>query len=284
MQLNVQEARESIRKQLAPASDSPSLDAQVLLAHILNKTRAWVMAHPEASLNARQEESLHIALNRLEKGEPLPYILGHWEFYGLDFIVSPAVLIPRPETELLVDYASSWLKVKQNRQLAADIGTGSGCIAVALAANIHDLKLVAADISAAALDIARQNIARHNLTDRIFPVQIDLIQGILPPAHERFDLICANLPYIPQEKLDALKSLRWEPEIALNGGITGTELIQRMLRDVPHILAPGGLLLMEIEASLGVDVCSLVQNALPTAEIQLKTDLAGHDRLVIAKN
>lgn len=284
MQLNVQEARESIRKQLAPASDSPSLDAQVLLAHILNKTRAWVMAHPEASLNARQEESLHNALCRLVQGEPLPYILGHWEFYGLDFIVSPAVLIPRPETELLVDYASGWLKAKQIRRLAADIGTGSGCIAVALAAYIPDLKLVAADISAAALDIARQNIARHNLTDRILPVQIDLIQGILPPTHKRFDLICANLPYIPQEKLDALKSLRWEPEMALSGGITGTELIQRMLRDMPHILAPGGLLLMEIEASLGADVCSLVQNALPTAEIHLKTDLAGHDRLVIVKN
>jgi release factor glutamine methyltransferase len=283
MQLNIQSALEIAHKLLALFSDTPSLDAQVLVADILDKSRAWVMAHPEACLNAAQTETLQQALKRLENGEPLPYILGRQEFYGLDFVVTPAVLIPRPETELLVESALSWLRANPSRRWAADIGTGSGCIASALATNITDLRVAAIDVSWPALEVARQNITRHKLAGRVHPVQIDLLQGIRPAMQKRFDLICANLPYIPQKTLASLDQLRWEPETALHGGRAGTELIQRMLADVPQTIMPDGLLLIEIEASLGAAVTSMVQAALPGAKVLLHTDLAGLDRLIIAQ-
>lgn len=283
MQLNIQAAQEIARKLLAPLSDTPTLDAQVLLAAILGRSRAWVMAHPEGFLDEVQADSFQQAAARLEEGEPLPYILGRREFFGLEFAVTPGVLIPRPETELLVENALGWLHANPKRRLAADIGTGSGCIAIALAANTAHLQVVAVDVSGAALAVARQNIIRHALVERVFPVQLDLLRGLHPTPHRRFDLVCANLPYIPTETLVGLDKLRREPELALHGGQAGTDLIQRMLAGIDNILAPGGRILMEIETSQGTAVTHLAQAALPGADVQLLTDLAGHDRLVIVQ-
>lgn len=283
MQLNNQAAQEIARKLLAPFSDTPNLDAQVLLADLLGKSRAWVLAHPEACLDKEQTESFWQAAARLEEGEPLPYILGRREFYGLEIAVTPAVLIPRPETELLVESALGWLHANPSRRWAADIGTGSGCIAVALAANTADLRVAALDVSGAALAVARQNILQHDLLERVYPLQLNLLKGLRPPLHKRFDLVCANLPYIPETTLVRLDRLRWEPEIALQGGQAGIDLIQRLLTDIHQVIAPRGLLLMEIEASQGAAVTGLVQAALPDADIRLRADLAGHDRLVIVQ-
>jgi release factor glutamine methyltransferase len=279
--LNIWEAQDALRRQLSAVSNSAYLDAQVLLASIIDKPRAWVIAYPEYKLEPSQVESLHRVLDRLESGEPMPYILGQWEFYGLDFIVTPAVLIPRPETELLVDYALNWLRANPDRRRAADVGTGSGCIAIALAANISDLTVVASDISMAALDVARHNIAQHRQEERIHLVQADLLSTVSPSPEKKLDLVCANLPYIPQGTLDILDRLRWEPETALSGGESGTEFIQRLLAVVPLCLNPGGLLLLEIEASQGALVRGLAQEMLTTSIVSLERDLAGHDRLVV---
>jgi release factor glutamine methyltransferase len=283
-QLNIRAALELIRSRQVPWSESASLDAQVLLAHILSRPRSWIMAHLEEILTTNSVNELQRALQRLEKGEPLPYILGHWEFYNLDFYVTPDVLIPRPETELLVEHALHWLAEHPNRRQAVDIGIGSGCIAVSLAANQPDLSMVAVDISWRALQVARRNISRYQLNQRVSLLQSDLAEALLPARpDQRFDLICANLPYIPDGTLESLGKLRWEPQIALTGGASGTILIERLLQRVPDLLSPGGLLILEIESSLGENVRSLVQSTLPQATVQVLPDLAGLDRLVIAQ-
>ena len=162
-----------LRQQLEPYSDTASLDAQVLLAHLLEKPRAWVLAHPEALLTSAQEQSLTQAVERLQNGEPLPYVLGEWEFFGLSFQVTPAVLIPRPETELLVEQALKALQARPHllstasQQLClADIGTGSGCIAISLAVHLPGIQILATDLSNAALQVARLNALRHQVSDR----------------------------------------------------------------------------------------------------------------------
>lgn len=275
----------SIHHQLASISDTASLDAQVLLAHTLHKPRAWVLAHPEATLTPEQEQRLDQAVHRLQDGEPLPYVLGEWEFYGLPFMVTPAVLIPRPETELLVDFALLWLERHPKKlqslseQIAAvDVGTGSGCIAVALAYRLPGLRIIASDLSNPALEVARQNITRHQLAARVCLLQSDLLSAFAPQPI--FQLVCANPPYIPQETLPDLPVYRREPALALDGGQHGMAVIERLLHQAASRLAPDGLLLLEIEASQGQVVTDLAQQVFPSALISLHRDLAGCNRLV----
>ncbi|MGD0612760.1 MAG: peptide chain release factor N(5)-glutamine methyltransferase [Anaerolineales bacterium] len=257
-------------------SETPGLDAQVLLAHVLDRPRAWVMAHPEASLAEAPSRALGALLLRLEAGEPLPYVLGSWEFFGLELEVTPDVLIPRPETELLVETALDWLHQHPDRRLAADIGTGSGCIAVALACHIPDLTVLATDISPVALQVACRNAARHQVEGRVTCLCSDLI-----PEDERgFDLIVANLPYIPSRTLQGLRIYGREPNLALDGGADGLDLIRRLLALVPDRLDAGGMLLLEIEASQGPAVLSLAYDAFGDGQIHLHQDLSGHDRLL----
>ncbi len=271
---------DSIAGRLAGISESAALDAQVLLAHILGHSRAWVFAHPEFELTAEQTCALERAVDRLQAGEPLPYILGHWEFYAADFVITPAVLIPRPETELLVETALAWLRANPGRRLAADVGTGSGCIAISLAAHVESLCILASDISGAALDVARQNARRHGVDDRVHQVQADL----LPATRRPFDLICANLPYIPGAKLAELRVAQWEPRLALDGGADGLVLVEGLLAEARRGLARGGLMLLEIEASQGVSGRELARCAFPGAEVDVMVDLAGHDRLIRIQN
>ncbi|MGC8856145.1 MAG: peptide chain release factor N(5)-glutamine methyltransferase [Anaerolineae bacterium] len=266
-------------------SDTPYLDAQVLLAHIAQQPRSWLLAHPEASLSTPELEKLHQALSRLESGEPLPYVLGHWEFFGLDFVVTPDVLIPRPETELLVERAIGWLQAHANerpRPRVVDVGTGCGCIAIAIATHLPTARLLATDISYPALRIARQNARNSRLHQRIDFLQCDLLP---PPPHGlptalHFDLICANLPYLPTQTLRCLPIYGREPTLALNGGEDGLDLIRRLLTVVPRWLKPGGRIMLEIEASQGSRALSLAYDTFSEAEIHLHKDLAGHDRLV----
>lgn len=257
-------------------SETASLDAEVLLAHVLARSRSWILAHPEYLLDEIQVRQIEHLVERLLSGEPLPYILGHWEFYGLDFILSPAVLIPRPETELLVENALGWLKLHSNRRLVLDVGTGSGCIAVSLAVNCPDVKIVASDISWEALLIARDNLERHCVNGKVHLLQSDLI----PPTPQPFDLLCANLPYIPADDLPYLPVASYEPALALNGGLLGTSLIERFLAGAPRVLAQGGLALLEIEASQGSWVTDCAQAAFPQADIHVLPDLVGRDRLL----
>ena len=267
---------EGLTARLARLSDSPALDAQVLLAHILDKPRAWVLAHPEAKLTSGQQAALGSAVRRLEGGEALPYVLGGWEFFGLEFILTPDVLIPRPETELLVEAALRWLRTHPDRRCAADIGTGSGCIAVSLAVNVPDLHMIATDISRTAVNVARRNAEKFDVTGRMDFFCCDL----LPEDMQPLDLVAANLPYIPSKTLRRLRVHGREPVLALDGGADGLDIIRRLMAGAPCCLAPGGLLLVEIEASQGAKVLSLACDAFAEAEIHLRQDLSGRDRLV----
>jgi release factor glutamine methyltransferase len=277
-QVSILTALNQLRQLLAAQSETAALDAQVLLAAILVKPRAWVIAHPEHLLSQIEIQSLDAASARLENREPLPYILGYQEFYGLRFTVSPAVLIPRPETEHLVEAALDWLKNTPGAHLAADVGTGSGCIAACLAAYRPSLHVIATDLSSAALQIAHENVHNLRLSELVWLVQCDLLDGIVGPL----DLICANLPYIPTDTLDELRVSAWEPDLALWGGTDGLELIRRLLAGIGRKLSTPGLLLLEIEASQGPAAANLVRTALPKASVKIIPDLAGFNRLIAA--
>jgi release factor glutamine methyltransferase len=277
----VGETLDGFISRLEKTSDMPGLDAQVLLARLLNKPRSWVLAHPEAPLPGNRYTALEALVVRLDGGEPLPYIVGHWEFFGLEFEVTPDVLIPRPETELLVERAIAWLRKSKRRSRGLrvmDVGTGSGCIAISLAVNLPGLSITATDISPAALKVARRNAERMNVSGCITFLEADLFPN--PYIPDFFSLIVANPPYIPTNTLFKIPVYGREPPIALDGGPDGLALIRRILTEVPHWLIPGGLLLMEIEASEGPGVLSLASDVFSKARIQLHKDLAGHDRLL----
>jgi release factor glutamine methyltransferase len=279
---NISSVLEQIVPRLFEVSDTPELDARVLLANILGKPRSLIEAYPETQLTRSQLAAVKKAVTRLEAGEPFPYVLGHWEFFGLDFELTPDVLIPRPETELLVERAIQWLNESPERRTVADVGTGSGCIAVAIAKNIPDIKIVATDVSALALEVAWRNVCNHSVVNHIALFECDL----LPPHPDslpsdlHFDLVCANLPYIPSQALRELPVYGREPTLALNGGVDGLAVLRRLLQIAPAWLAPGGMILLEIEASQGMPAVSLAYDAFDSAEIHLHKDLAGRDRLV----
>jgi release factor glutamine methyltransferase len=271
-----------ITTRLAPLSDTPALDASVLIAHILNKPRTWVMAHPELTLTTEQHKQIDDSLARLERGEAFPHVLGRWEFFGMDFDVTPDVLIPRPETEMLVEKAIAWLQESSVRRTVADVGTGSGAIAISIAAHLPDVRVLATDMSHKALVVARNNAIKFDVISRVDFVQCDLLPHHIDPlpTERHFDLICANLPYIPTDTLRSLPIYRREPTLALDGGTDGMETIRRLLNIAPAWLAPNGMMLLEIEASRGVQALNIACDMFSEATIHLHQDLAGQDRLL----
>jgi release factor glutamine methyltransferase len=275
-------ALSEVTDRLTPLSDTPALDASVLLAQIVHKPRTWVMAHPELTLTTEQLKQLDDSLRRLERGESFPYVLGHWEFFGMEFEVTPDVLIPRPETELLVERAIARLQGSPRRSSVADIGTGSGAIAISIALHVPDVHVLATDISHPALQIARRNAGRFDALHKIDFVQCDL----LPEHHTAlwkasgFDLITANLPYIPTETLHNLPVFGREPTPALDGGKDGLQLIRRLLGVAPAWLASEGMILLEIESTTGSQVSDLARDFFPEATIHVHQDFAGRDRLL----
>lgn len=260
-------------------SETPFLDAQTLLGHNLGKTRAWLLTHPEENLSEAALTPFLLDLESLLEGIPLPYVLGHWEFFGLDFHVSPDTLIPRPETELLVEQAIDWITAWHKPCLVADIGTGSGCIAISIAWYSPDVHIIATDISIPALQVAHKNANAHGVAGRVNLINSDLF----PPIIERFDLICANLPYIPTNTLQRLKISGKEPNFALDGGSDGLDYIARLINKLPDHAAKKGTALLEIDSSQGEKVCHLASRKIPSAEIKIMPDLSGKDRLLQIK-
>lgn len=260
----------------------PQQEAQLIIAQVLDKPRTWIAAHRDTPLTDPQIDSAQKAFFRLKAGEPLPYLLGHWEFFGLDFDITKDVLIPRPETELLVEKAISWLQASPERKTVADIGTGSGIIATAIAMHAPQTRILATDISLAALKIAKHNAMKFHAHHRIDFLLCDLLpQHIDPlPTDSHFDLICANLPYIPTRTLHQLPIYGREPTLALDGGADGLDLYRRLLKIAPDWLAPGGMMLLEIEASQGTGALSLAYDTFDQVTLHLHQDLAGHDRLL----
>ncbi|MBI5824158.1 MAG: peptide chain release factor N(5)-glutamine methyltransferase [Chloroflexi bacterium] len=261
-------------------SDTPQLDAQIILAHVIGRPRSWLIAHLETPLTPPQIDSAQQAFARLKAGEPLPYIIGHWEFFGLDFNVTKDVLIPRPETELLVEKSISWLTSRPEARSVVDVGTGSGAIAISIASHIPNVKILATDISPAALKVAKSNAHKFNVQSQIEFIECDLLPSsfILDPSS--FDLLCANLPYIPTETLHKLPIYGSEPTLALDGGLDGLDPYRRLLKLAPNWLTPNGKILLEIEASQGAKILSLAYDSFEDVTINLHQDLAGHDRIL----
>ena len=213
-------------------------------------------------------------MHQVLRGVPLPYILGYWEFFGRTYQVTSDVLIPRPETEILVEIALELLQHKTN-PLIADVGTGSGCIGISLAAELPTATVLGVDLSLPALHVARHN-AKHLGQSRVHFLQADL----LSPFSAKFDLICANLPYIPSQTLANLTVSRWEPRLALDGGESGLDIIRKFLQQAQSRLAPTGVILIETESTLGLETLHGAQDVFPHAQHRLIHDLAGLDRIV----
>lgn len=273
--------------------DSTERDVQIILAHILGHPRTWLLAHLDTHLSPPQIAATQQAFDKYQKGTPLPYIIGHWEFYSLDLDITKDVLIPRPETELLVEKAIAWLKASPERRTIADVGTGSGAIAISIAVNIPDSHILATDISPAALEVARRNANKFNVQKQIEFIECDLFpeskvksqkSDLRPTTFDllssSFDLICANLPYIPTKVMHQLPIYGKEPALALDGGSDGLVLFRRLFKLAPDWLTPQGKMLLEIESSLGAESLNLAHDSFPDATINLYQDLAGHDRLL----
>lgn len=262
-------------------ADSPSsaLDARLLLGHVLGRDHAYLVAHDDETLRPDALAAYDALLRRAAAGEPIPYLIGHAPFMGLEFITSPAVLIPRPETEQLVEMALDWARGREPLR-AIDVGTGSGCIAVSLATRLAG-PVIAVDVSAAALAVAAANVARH-APDRVHLVRGDLLTALAPG----FDLITANLPYIATDEWPALPvGVKFhEPALALDGGRDGLDLIQDLLPQAAARLRPGGLLLLEVGWRQGQAVAELARAAFPGAAVAVRPDFAGHERIVAVAN
>lgn len=255
--------------------EDASLEGEILLRHALNVDRVRLYSERDHELSAEQEKGFWHLIQRRLNGEPAAYIIRHREFYGLDFYIDRRVLIPRPETELLVEKA---LELAQTRTIAAiaDIGTGCGAIAISLALNLPRIKIYASDVSADALEVARINCQKHGVVDRI-----QLLHGdMLEPLPEPVDLITANLPYVTKGEISRSGLADFEPRIALDGGADGLDKIRQLCQQVADKLSRRGCMLLEIGQGQGRVVTSLMQRCFPSASVEIIPDLQGIERIV----
>jgi release factor glutamine methyltransferase len=254
-----------------------ALDADVLLAHVLGTTKETLYAHPDTEMPHGAERRYQDFIERRARGEPVAYLRGFKEFYGLRFTVDPRVLIPRPETETLVDAAR---EIIAGRAVSvADVGTGSGAIAVAIAAHEPNVRVVATDISLDALAVARENTLRNGVGERV-----ELREGdLLAPVRDPVDVVVANLPYLRDDALEHLvgerTSLAFEPRLAVTAGKDGLELIWRAAAELPRVLVPGGSALFEIDPPFAEQVAQLLRYSLG-GTTRVINDLAGEPRVV----
>ena len=254
--------------------DAP-LECMLLMRHALGISRIQLYMEFNDELAPGQEEIFWNLIKRRLCGEPTAYITGHREFYGLDFYVNPNVLIPRPESELLVENA---IKLAQNYPVSiiAEIGTGCGAIAISLAKSLPQAKIYATDISASALDVALFNCQKHGVVNSICLLQGDMLE----PLPEPVDLIVANLPYVKQSDLRQVNPANFEPPLALNGGSDGLEKIHQLCCQVSGKLCPQGCLLLEIGQGQGRAITTFLHSLFPSAKIEVTPDLGGIDRMV----
>jgi release factor glutamine methyltransferase len=243
--------------------------------HVTHSSRARLLTHPERPLLPAEVERYKELIDNRALGYPLPYLIGKTEFYGLEMMVTPDVMIPRPDTEVLVDLA-----LERRPSTVIDVGTGSGCIAVALAVHLPEAAILGIDISPAALAVARWNVEKHGLDERIKLIVGDLLDRRPAPV----DLIISNPPYVSADERASLPPsiLYHEPQLALNGGADGLEVIRRLLYQSQGLLKPGGMLLIEIGASQGAAVREIAETCFPETEtsIRVHPDLAERDRVL----
>lgn len=274
--MTVQEALAQGTAALAAAS-SPSarLDAEVLLADVLGLRRVDLYARPELALTPAQEERYRMLLERRALREPVSYLVGRKEFFGLTFLVDRRVLIPRPETEVLVERALAWVEGRRGRPAIADIGTGSGCIAVALASRLPEARIYATDISTEALEVAAENVRRHGVER-----QVVLLHGDLgDPLPEQVDLLVANPPYTVWDTLPA-GITAYEPQLALDGGDDGLAVYRRLLPRLRAHLRAGGAAMVEVGDGQAEAVQRLSREMVGEVPLRSWPDYAGLPRVV----
>jgi release factor glutamine methyltransferase len=264
---------------------SAGLTAELLLMHIVGRDRSWIYAHPEAALTPTQQSLYEYLVQQRIAGVPTQYLTGKQGFWGLEFEVTPDVLIPRPETELLMEVALARLEAQRFHPLRiADVGTGSGCIAVALAHELSNVRVLATDISASALRVARRNALRHKVAERIEFRQLDLLGGYAGWAGSKFDVIVSNPPYIGlDEAADLpLEVGEHEPREALFSGASGVEIYPKLIEQAREMLCEGGALLMEV-GHRGADEVHSFLKAYEWRNVERIRDLAGIERVLSAE-
>jgi release factor glutamine methyltransferase len=255
------------------------MNAELLLMFTLDCDRAYLYAHPERELTADEQSRYDAALTERARGVPAQYITGHQEFWGMDLIVSPAVLIPRPETEHVVEAVLGIIgRDRKTPVRVADVGTGSGCIALALAKELPTAEIQATDISAAALEIARVNAARHGFESRIRFHEADLLADI----REGFDVVVSNPPYVGDSEADTVQVevRKFEPRSAVFAGPTGLEVIERLIPEAKTALKPRGWLVIEISGTIAEGVKNLLGG---WEEVRIRPDLQSIPRVVQAR-
>ena len=276
----------------AAGVDSPRLDAELLLAQALGVERTGLLVYPDAAVGDGARETFEASIARRERGEPVAYIRGFREFHGLAFVTDARALIPRPETELLVDAALEEVTARlagtprapgAPALRIADVGTGTGAIGVALLSSLRRRKMadevmvIAIDVSEDALQLARENAVGHGVADRMVFMAADLLPYHVDPP---YSVVCANLPYVPTGDIDGLaRELSFEPSLALDGGPDGLDVVRRLLDALPRTLAPDGVAFLEIGAGHGEAIAHEVAARLPGWRCRVTDDLAGLPRL-----
>jgi release factor glutamine methyltransferase len=293
--------KEGMARLRAAHVPSHTLATELLLMHALGRDRTWIYTHPEFLLDAEATEKYLGLIARRAAGEPTQYLTGKQEFWGLEFEVTPAVLIPRPETEHVMEVALARLGPRgfkihldsglpREKLRGADVGTGSGCLAVALAYELPHAEIFATDISAAALEVARRNAARHAVADRIHFLQTNLLDGLSDQAANggkklrHFDLIVSNPPYVAREDGAQLqREVRdHEPHEAVFGGPTGVELYARLIEEAGNLLRTGGILALELGYNSAEHVRAILAEQKCWRNVTFTNDLAGLPRVVAA--
>ncbi len=266
--------------------DSPRLSAEILLSYILKMKRIELYMHFDRPVGEEQLDQLHDLVKRAGQNEPIAYLTGKTEFYSLELEVSRDCLIPRPETELLVERAVEFLRTRSGRQFVCDLCTGSGCIAAAIARNYPHTHIIATDISDAALAVAARNIEKHRLKDRIKLLCGDLFDPIMPQLDtSKFDLIVCNPPYISAPEFEKLgKNVKdYEPKAALFAGADGLDIYRRIFERANDFLKPDAALMLEIGYSQGQAVRELLEQTGCFSKISIEKDFHNNDRIAIAK-
>ncbi|HKN59547.1 MAG TPA: peptide chain release factor N(5)-glutamine methyltransferase [Candidatus Acidoferrales bacterium] len=278
--------REGIARLRAAKVPSDALAAELLLMHALGRDRTWLYSYPETPLEPAATLKYFALIARRAAGEPTQYLTGKQEFWGLEFEVNPAVLIPRPETEHVIEVALERLGARGTAapMRIADVGTGSGCIAVALARELPQAELFGTDISAAALEVAARNAARHGVSDRIHFINCDLLSGVAD-SETQFDLIVSNPPYVARDDAGQLQRevREHEPAEALFGGPTGGEMYSRLIAEAGPLLRIGGILVLELGYNSAPHVSTLLTPHLGWNNVKIANDLAGIPRVIAAK-
>ncbi|HEX9861095.1 MAG TPA: peptide chain release factor N(5)-glutamine methyltransferase [Nitrospirota bacterium] len=282
--MTVNDALNAAERELAASGvDGPRLTAELIMAHVMETGRAGVYARLRDELAAVEAERFFELVERRAGREPLQHITGRQEFFGLDFEVTPDTLVPRPETELVVTEALKRV-AGTTGALVADIGTGSGCIAVAVAVNAPGAIVYAVDVSGPALAVAGRNAGRHGVADRVRSMQGDLLGPLAGMGLEgRLDVIVSNPPYIPAADIPGLQpEVQFDPDSALDGGPDGLDVVRRILRDAPAFLKPGGALLVEVGAGQSDAVMQIVSETGGMSVDTFLVDFAGIERVLVA--